>query len=295
MSDELGNLPDIGALAAQDGAVGLAEPSADPQPTEVVSHDPTDANQALLASLSSEEIAALQAADQNGAGQIDPAGPAPQEVAPPAPQAPQPQQPHLDPTIAVLLQNQQALMQYMQQSEAQSRALVDSFKAEVAAFRPKEPEKPKSDIEIFQEETLRKAREAVRQDEVAPLMRRLEALEGAARNKKIEDIAASRLSEARTAAQQVFGDSVDNESIGAVQELTLALAYGYELPADKAASLAKNLVNKAVDSHMRSLKKKAQTAAAQRPVRAPPVPQATVAAGGTGGVAGKLPAWFTQE
>jgi hypothetical protein len=298
MSDAFANIPDIGALAAQDAAVGL-DPSvndaaeqlvgAEQLPEGQVPYDPTDANQALAESLTAEEIAQLSGAQPEAV----PGTPVAPQAAAPAPQAPV--APQVDPVVAALMQQNQAIMQYMQTAEQRSHDMVRSFKEEVSAFRPKEPEKPKTELELFQDETLAKAREAVRQAEVAPLQARLEALEQAAKRSQVQALASQRMNEAKASAQQAFGESIDSEALPAVQELTLSLAYGYEIPTQQAAQLAKQLVSKAVDAHLRSLKKQAQATVARQPVKAPPVPQSTIAAGGTGGVAGKLPAWFTQE
>lgn len=305
MSEPFANLPNIAALEEQDiaAASGVDPAVAQAEQTAMVEqalglqpgqvpYDPTDANQALAESLSPEELAAF-------IGQAPVPAPvaAPVEVAPAAP-APAAPQATVDPVIAALMQQNQALQQYMATAEQRAMESARAFRDELAAFRPKPVEAPKSELEMFQDETankaLARARQEIRDQEVTPLARRLEALENAAKEANIARLAESRMNEAHVAASTVFGETMDKDALPAAQELTLALSYGYEIPMNQAASLAKSLISKAVDSHLRSLNKRAQAAVATRPAQVP-VTQSTIAAGGTGGVAGKLPAWFTAE
>jgi hypothetical protein len=210
---------------------------------------------------------------------------APTEAAPQAPA-----QPQIDPIVQYLAQQNQVLQLQMQAQQAQMAEFMQSFKASL----PKPPEVAKSEIDLFQEQTLSKAEQALLDKHIAPLRQELDSIKQREHQARVQSIAAQRMNEAAQAGRQAFAADLEHapEAANAVQELVLTMMYGYEKPAAEAAQIANQVVEKILSARTKRLTAKAKADALAKP-RAPVAASAqSVTAGGTGGVAGARPDWF---
>jgi dihydroneopterin aldolase len=152
----------------------------------------------------------------------------------------------------------------------------------------------KSEVDIFQEQTLSKAEQNLLERHISPLKNELAAIKQREHNARVQSLAAQRMNEASQAGRQAFAADLEHspEAASAVQELVLTMMYGYEKPAAEAAQIASQVVEKILAARNKRFTVSAKAAALTKPRAPVPASAQSVTAGGTGGVASARPDWF---